>query len=161
MRIKKLAVIGVGLIGGSLARALRDAGVVEEVVGCGRGKGNLETAVELDVIDSYTHDIGEAVDGADLVFMSVPLGAMRSTFEAMKGHLADDVVITDGGSVKGSVVEDCRAVFGKLLPNFVPGHPIAGTEKNGVNASFSHLYQKRRIILTPLDETDEAATAKV
>jgi len=161
MIIRKLAVIGVGLIGGSLARALRAAGQVGDIVGCGRGRENLEKAVELGVIDSYTHEIGEAVAGADMVFLAVPLGAMRDAFTAMKGHLAEDAVITDGGSVKGSVIADCEAVFGKALPGFVAGHPIAGTEKNGVEASFAELYQNRRVILTPVSETDERAIERV
>ena len=159
--IRRLAIIGVGLIGGSLARALRAAGQVEEVIGCGRGKENLEKALELGVIDRYTHDIGEAVTGADLVFLAVPLGAMRSAFAAMKDHLSAQAVITDGGSSKASVVADAIAVFGKVPSNFVPGHPIAGTEQNGVEASFPTLYQDRRVILTPLPETDPEALGKV
>ena len=161
MMINRLAIIGVGLIGGSLARALRQAGEVGEVVGCGRGKANLEKAVELGVIDRYSHDIGEAVTGADMIFLAVPLGAMESTFAAMKGHLAEDAIITDGGSAKGSVVKDCRAVFGNSLSGFVPGHPIAGTENSGVEASFAELYQNRRIILTPVEETTQEAVKKV
>jgi prephenate dehydrogenase len=161
MIISKLAVIGVGLIGGSLARGLRAAGQVGEIVGCGRGRENLEKAVELGVIDSYTLDIAEAVTGADMIFLAVPLGAMRDAFAAMQGHLAGNAVITDGGSVKGSVIADCEAVFGEVLPNFVPGHPIAGTEKNGVEASFAELYQNRRVILTPVRQTDDAAIARV
>ncbi len=159
--IKRLAVIGVGLIGGSYARALRAAGQVEEIIGCGRSRGNLEQAVELGVIDSYSHDIGEAVEGADLVFLAVPLGAIRAAFEAMKGHLSDKAIITDAGSVKGSVIRDCEEVFGAMLPNFVPGHPIAGTEQNGVEASFAELYQNRRVILTPVCQTNESAIALV
>ncbi|MGD8265272.1 MAG: prephenate dehydrogenase/arogenate dehydrogenase family protein [Chromatiales bacterium] len=161
MSIRKLAVIGVGLIGGSLARALREAGQVDEIVGCGRSRDNLEKAVELGVIDSYSHDIGEAVEEADMIFLAIPLGVMRDAFEAMKGHLHEKAVITDGGSVKGSVIADCEAVFGEILPNFVPGHPIAGTEKNGVEASFAELYQSRRVILTPVSQTDESAIARV
>ena len=80
-RIRKLAIIGVGLIGGSLARALRAAGQVEQVVGCGRGVANLQRGVELGVIDTYTHDVAAAVSGADMVFVAVPLGAMRQVFE--------------------------------------------------------------------------------
>ncbi len=161
MLIKRLAIIGVGLIGGSLARALRAAGEVGEVVGCGRGKGNLEQAVQLGVIDSYTHDAGEAVQGADMVFLAVPLGAMRDTFAAIKGHLGDGAVLTDGGSAKGSVVNDCQAVFGQDLPGFVPGHPIAGTENSGVEASFAELYKNRRVILTPTENTSDAALQRV
>jgi prephenate dehydrogenase len=159
--IRRLAVIGVGLIGGSYARALRAAGQVQEIVGCGRSRDNLELAVKLGVIDSYSHDIGAAVEGADMVFLAVPMGAIRAAFEAMKGHLADDAVITDGGSVKGSVIKDCTAVFGRMLPNFVPGHPIAGKELHGVEASHAKLYLNRRVILTPVCQTSEAAIAKV
>ncbi|MEN8213146.1 MAG: prephenate dehydrogenase/arogenate dehydrogenase family protein [Pseudomonadota bacterium] len=159
--IKRLAVIGVGLIGGSYARALRAAGQVEEIIGCGRSRENLERALELGVIDSYSHDIGEAVEGADLVFLAVPLGAIRPAFAAMQGHLADDAIITDAGSVKGSVIRDCEAVFGSMLPNFVPGHPIAGAEQNGVEASSAGLYHNRRVILTPVCQTNESAIAVV
>jgi prephenate dehydrogenase len=159
--IKRLSIIGVGLIGGSLARALRAIGEVGEVVGCGRGKDNLEKAVELGVIDSYTHDIGEAVEGADMIFLAVPLGAMRDTFAAMQGHLMEGATVTDGGSSKGSVVEDCCAVFGAELPEFVPGHPIAGTENSGVEASFAELYENRRVILTPTENTSPDALQRV
>jgi len=159
--IRRLSVIGVGLIGGSLARALREAGVVREVVGCGRSLENLEKAVELGVIDRYSHDVGEAVEGADMIFVSVPLGAMKGVFEAMRGHLAEDAVITDGGSAKGSVVEDAREAFGEIPGGFVPGHPIAGTERNGVEASFATLYRNRRVILTPLPETRPEALDRV
>ena len=160
-RIGRLAVIGVGLIGGSLARALRAAACVDEIVGCGRGRANLDKAVELGVIDRYSHDVAEAVRGADLVFLGVPLGAMRSSFEGMREALSDDAVVTDGGSAKGSVVADCRAAAPDLLPRFVPGHPIAGTENNGVAASFAELYRNRRVILTPLAENEATAVARV
>ncbi len=159
--IRRLAIIGVGLIGGSLARALRKAGEVHEIIGCGRGRENLEKAVELGVIDSYTHGIGEAVTGADMIFLAVPLGAMKEAFAAMKGRLAEDAVITDAGSSKGSVVADAKAAFGEVPAMLVPGHPIAGTERNGVEASFAELYQNRRVILTPTDDTDPDATARV
>ncbi|MGB4336268.1 MAG: prephenate dehydrogenase/arogenate dehydrogenase family protein [Chromatiaceae bacterium] len=159
--IQRLTVIGVGLIGGSLARALRRAGFVGEVVGCGRSLGNLQRARELGVIDRYHQDPAQAVTGADLVFIAVPLGAMAATFAAIRDHLAPGAILTDGGSVKGSVVADARQVFGHLPPRFVPGHPIAGTEQSGVDASFAELYRNRRVILTPLPDTDPAATAQV
>ena len=161
MLIKRLAIIGVGLIGGSLARALRAAGEVGEVIGCGRGEENLQRAVQLGVIDRYSHDVAEAVAGADMIFLAVPLGAMRDTFTAIKGRIMDGAVITDGGSAKGSVVDDCRAVFGEDLPTFVPGHPIAGTENSGVEASFAELYQNRRVILTPTESTSSEALQRV
>ena len=159
--IRRLAVIGVGLIGGSLARALRAAGCVGEVVGCGRSAANLERALELGVIDRWSHDPAQAVAGADLVFVAVPLGTMGQVFGAIRDALAPDAVVTDGGSVKGSVVLDARAAFGLVPPRLVPGHPIAGTERSGVDASFPELYQGRRVILTPLAETDPSAVERV
>jgi len=161
MLIRRLAIIGVGLIGGSLARALRQAGEVGEIVGCGRGRPNLEKARELGVIDRWTHDVGEAVSGADMVFLAVPLGAMTDTFEAMQGHLLADVVITDGGSAKACVVAACEQGLGELPAGFVPGHPIAGTENSGVEASFAELYNSRRVILTPLQGSAPEALNKV
>ena len=159
--IGRLAVIGVGLIGGSLARALRRAGRVDEIVGCGRGKANLDEAVKLGVIDRYSHDVSEAVRDADVVFLAVPLGAMRGAFDAMRATLPKHALVTDGGSAKGSVVTDCREAAPELLQRFVPGHPIAGTENNGVAASFAELYHNRRVILTPLPENDPVAVARV
>ena len=159
--IQRLAVIGVGLIGGSLARALRRAGAVGEVVGCGRSLPNLHRAVELGVIDRFSQDPAEAVAGADLVFLAVPLGAMAATFAAIRDHLAPEAILTDGGSVKGSVVADALQVFGRVPRRFVPGHPIAGTEHSGVEASFAELYRNRRVILTPLADTDPGASVRV
>ncbi|MBV5273641.1 MAG: prephenate dehydrogenase/arogenate dehydrogenase family protein [Lamprocystis purpurea] len=159
--IERLAIIGVGLIGGSLARALRAAGAVGEVVGCGRALPNLERAVELGVIDRFDQDPAAAVAGADMVFLAVPLGAMRDVLASTRASLGPDAVVTDGGSVKGSVVADVAAVCGQLPPWFVPGHPIAGTERSGVDASFADLYRNRRVILTPVAETDPAAVERV
>jgi len=159
--IGRLAVIGVGLIGGSLARALRKAGRVDEIVGCGRGKANLDEAVKLGVIDRYSHDVADAVRDADMVFLAVPLGAMHGAFDAMRATLPRHALVTDGGSAKGSVVNDCREAAPELLRRFIPGHPIAGTENNGVAASFADLYRNRRVILTPLPENDPAAVASV
>lgn len=156
-----LAVIGVGLIGGSLARALREAGAVDNVIGCGRGRENLERALELGVVDSFTHDIGEAVAQADMVFVAVPLGAMRGVFEKMCPHLREDVVVTDGGSAKDSVIRDFRDACPKHIARFVAGHPIAGTEQNGVDASFAELYRDRRVILTPQEDTSAEAVQRV
>jgi prephenate dehydrogenase len=159
--IRRLAVIGVGLIGGSLARALRAAGAVGEVVGCGRSAANLERAVALGVVDRATRDPADAVAGADLIFVAVPLGNMGAVFVAIREALGPGTILTDGGSVKGSVVADARAAFGRVPSGLVPGHPIAGTECSGVEASFAGLYRGRRVILTPLAETDGKAVDQV
>ncbi len=151
--IRRLCVIGVGLIGGSLARALRERGEVAEVVGAGRHEENLRAAVRLGVVDRYDTDPVRAVIGADMVVVAVPLGAIEAVLRAIVPRLSPDAVVTDVGSAKGSVVADVERVYGQIPPNFVPGHPIAGTEKSGVEASFSTLFQRRRVILTPLAET--------
>ena len=159
--IGRLCVIGVGLIGGSLARALRAAGQVQEIVGASRRAEHLQEAVNLGVIDRFETDFGKAVQGADMVVVCVPLGAMQPVFEQIAPVLQKGAVVTDVGSAKASVVAAVQAACGKLPAWFVPGHPIAGTEKSGVSASFAELYQKRKVILTPLPETDPAATARV
>ncbi len=151
--VKRLAVIGVGLIGGSLARALRAIGQVGEVVGFGRNVAHLQRGMDLGVIDTFATDPVEAVAGADMVLVAVPLSAMRQVFAAIEPGLGPDTVISDVGSAKVSVIEDARAVLGRALDRFVPGHPIAGTEKSGVEASFPDLYRGRRVILTPMAET--------
>jgi prephenate dehydrogenase len=159
--IRRLCIIGVGLIGGSLARALRAAGAVQEIVGASRNAAHLQKAVELGVIDHYDTDLRAAVAGSDMVFVSVPLGAMRGVFEAIDSSLDAGAVVTDAGSAKASVVEDVRSVFSSIPAWFVPGHPIAGTEQSGVEASFADLYRGRRVILTPLEETRAEATQRV
>lgn len=150
--IAKLAIIGVGLIGGSLAMSLRAAGQVGTITGCGRGAANLKKAVELGVIDDFCHDPAEAVKDADVIFLAVPLGAMQSTLAAINGHVKAGAVVTDGGSAKGVVVEACQVAYPEILSSFVPGHPIAGTEQSGVEAAFAELYSNRRVILTPLEQ---------
>lgn len=155
--IPRLCIIGVGLIGGSLARALRERGEVGEVIGSGRNEENLRTAVRLGVVDRYDTDPTQAVVGADVVVIAVPLGAIGAVLRTIVPHLARHAVVTDVGSAKGSVVADIERVYGCIPPNFVPGHPIAGTERSGVEASFATLFQDRRVILTPLAETDAAA----
>ena len=141
--IERLCIIGTGLIGGSLARALREAGQCREVVGCSRNPAHLQQAVDLGVIDRFDTDPVQAVAGADMVLVAVPLGAMEAIFTTLRGHLGADTVITDVGSAKAGVVEAARRGFGELPPGFVPGHPIAGTEQSGVAASFPELFRDR------------------
>ena len=159
--IKRLCLIGVGLIGGSLARALREAGAVGEIVGCARHQESLDTALELGVIDRAESDPAEAVRGADMVVLAVPVGETVAVLDRIHDRLADDAILTDVGSTKGSVVEAAQRVFGELPARFVPAHPIAGTEQSGVGASFAELFRGRRVILTPDENTDAAALATV
>jgi prephenate dehydrogenase len=155
--IKQLTIIGVGLIGGSLARALQEAGVVKEIVGCGRDKDQLQQAIDLGVINKYEIDVSRAVAGSDVVVVAVPVGAMEAIFKQLQSAVSEQTVITDVGSTKGSVIHSIRTAYGNVPANFVPGHPIAGTEKSGVAASFAGLFHHRRVVLTPLQETDKAA----
>lgn len=159
--INKLCIIGVGLIGGSLARALKKAAAVSEVVGVGRDVAHLEKAKKLGVIDHFETDISLAVKGCDMVVVAVPLGAMQSVFEKIAPVITSDMIITDVGSAKESVVKAAQAAFTVLPETLVPGHPIAGTEKSGVEASFPELYENRRIIITPLETSSSNAISKV
>lgn len=154
--IPRLAVIGVGLIGGSLSLALKEAGAVGEVVGCGRGKPNLEKALELGAIDSYQRDPLEAVKGADVVFLATPVKTLELVMKRCLPGLKPGAIVTDGGSVKGDVVRKIEPLLPEGI-HFVPGHPIAGTENSGVEAAFPNLYQGKRCILTPTANTDPDA----
>jgi prephenate dehydrogenase len=158
---ERLALIGVGLIGGSFARDLRTHGLVKEIVGYGRSLGNLELAVELGVIDRATVSAADAVHDADLVMVAVPVGTIKTVLQDIAPALASGAVVTDVGSVKQSVIDAARAVLGERFSFFVPGHPIAGTENSGVGASLDGLFQSRRVILTPTAETDPSALERV
>lgn len=158
---RQLTVIGVGLIGGSLARALRTAKVVDKIVGCGRDEENLKKALELGVIDEYHPEVSDAVRGADLVVVAVPLGVMDGVFAAIIPALEDDAIVTDVGSAKESVLLIARQAFAERLPCFVPGHPIAGTERSGVEASIETLFADHSVILTPIAETDKSSLKRV
>ncbi len=159
--INKLTIVGIGLIGGSLARALREAGYAREVTGYGRSVGNLQQAVELGVIDRVEVSLADAVRNADMVVLALPVGCMEEILEQLAPVLADHAVVTDVGSVKGSVVAAARTALNARFANFVPGHPLAGTEQSGVAASQADLFRQRRVILTPEPETDAAALNQV
>jgi len=158
--INRLAVIGVGLIGGSLARALREKGEVGEIVGIGRGVANLQRAVDLGVIDRYEQNLLAGVADADMVFIATPVCTIADIVAQITPALAVGAVVTDGGSVKEEITRRCDAeISGRA--HFVGGHPIAGTENSGVDASFSTLYKGKLCIITPTAATDSRALEKV
>lgn len=154
--IDKLAVVGVGLIGGSLSLALKASGAVGEVIGIGRGQANLDTAMELGVVDRVTRDLAAGVAEADVVFLSTPVLSLGPVARQMMAHLKPGAIVTDGGSVKQAVIDEIEPYLHPDV-HFVPGHPIAGTEHSGAESAFASLYQGRRCILTPTVQT--AATA--
>ncbi len=160
--IKKLAIFGVGLIGGSLALALKKRGYCETIVGCSRSEEHLKRAIELEVIDDYTLDPIEAVQGADMVLLAVPIRAIPHILKTIVPHLSSHAIVTDAGSAKGSVLAAAKEAYGGVLPaNFVAGHPIAGREKSSVEAAIDDLYINQKVILTPTSETSSEAILKV
>ena len=159
--IKQLTIFGVGLIGGSLALALKKAGYCQQVVGCSRCAEHLQRAVDLGVIDSYTLDPAAAVKGADMILVAVPMGAMQRVFASIADHIEANTVITDAGSAKASVVAAAKVAFGEVPRQFVPAHPIAGREKSSVDAAVDDLYNNHKVILTPLKKTNPDAVQRV
>ena len=158
--IKRLAVIGVGMIGGSLARALKERDLVGEVVGVNRSRASLEKALALGVIDRGTTDAAQAVHDATLVLVATPVRAIAPVVAYLAPHLAPGTVVTDVGSVKKSVVDACEAHMPSGV-HFVGGHPIAGREHVGVEASFAALFEGSRTILTPTPHTPSDALERV
>lgn len=157
--INKLVVIGVGLIGGSFALALKRAGLVGEVVGVGRSAENLQRALQLKVIDRACQDAAEAVIGADYVFIATPVGQMAEVMQAIAPHLSANAIVTDGGSTKCDVVALYRQHLSGHLSRCVPAHPIAGSDLSGAAAARYGLYEGKQVVLTPLPETSAAALA--
>ena len=151
--IDRLVIVGLGLIGGSLARALKERNAVGEVIGTGRREASLIRGQELGVIDRWTLDLGEAVKDADVVVIAAPTLAAEKVLESLKPHMRSDLIVTDVASVKGSLVTAAERIFGEVPAQFVPGHPIAGSEQSGVEASTGDLYVDHRVILTPLSTT--------
>jgi prephenate dehydrogenase len=160
-RLDRLAVFGVGLIGGSFAAALRRAGAVGHVVGVGRSRANLERALELRIIDEIASDAHTAVQAADLVLVAVPVQQTRAVLASIALHLSPAAVLTDAGSTKQDVISSAREALGERIGQFVPAHPIAGAELTGVDAARADLFQGRTVVLTPLSETPEAASSLV
>ena len=154
---KQITIVGIGLIGGSLAKALRKSGFAGTIVGADNNEAALKTAVELGVIDRYSIDPVEAVAGADIVVLSVPVRQTGTVLDQLLPGLSVDSVITDVGSSKAHVVLAAQQALGQRMDCFVPGHPIAGREKSGVAAAETELFRDHRVILTPLESTRQDA----
>lgn len=161
--INKLCIIGVGLIGGSIAKAARQRGLAASIVGFGRPEDieNLTTAKRLAVIDEYYTDIQQAVKNADCVMIATPVGSFEAIFKQLKPYWSKETIYTDAGSTKGSVLTAAKSVFGEVPTNFVPAHPIAGAEKSGADAAIVDLFKDKRLIITPLENTDKQALATI
>jgi prephenate dehydrogenase len=156
----RLAVIGVGLIGGSFALALKQANLASHVVGVGRDPANLKLALARGVIDSIAPDAAAAARGADLMLIATPVGQYPTVFASL-ASLESKTIVTDAGSTKRDVVAAARKALGKKISQFVPAHPIAGAEKSGVAAASAELFHGKRVVLTPLDENSEENISQV
>ena len=159
--IHKLVVIGVGLIGGSFALALRKAGVVRHITGVGRSRENMRRALALGEIDEISSDVESALKDAELVFLAVPVGQTGEIMAQISAYLAPSTIVTDAGSTKQDVVAAARSHLVPHLKNFVPGHPVAGAEKSGAGAANADLFRGKNVVLTPLEETSREAAQKV
>ncbi len=159
--IDKLVIVGVGLIGGSFALALKRKGLVKRVVGVGRGRANLERALQLGLIDEIADAPDAAYRGADFIFVATPVGQMARVFAQIAPCLDDRTIVTDGGSTKSDVVVLARAAFGSRFAQFVPAHPIAGAELTGAEAARAELYEGKKLVIAALPETAPGAILRV
>jgi prephenate dehydrogenase len=150
---EKLVIVGVGLIGGSLALALDRNSLARHIVGVGRTQQSLARALQLGVIDEAATDMASAVRDADLVFLAVPVAQTEATLRQIAPHLGLRSIVTDAGSTKSDVVAAARAALGGKFPQFVPAHPIAGKEHSGVDAAEAGLFDGKRCVLTPTSDT--------
>jgi prephenate dehydrogenase len=158
--IATLAIVGVGLIGGSFAAALRQAGCVGRVLGAGRRPQTLQEAVRLGLIDEAV-SLEEAARRADFIFVAAPVGAFAGIFAGLKSTLNPNAVVTDGGSTKQNVIEAAREGLKECIAQFVPSHPMAGSHETGPQAAIAGLYQGKRVVLTPLVENHPQAIERV
>ena len=159
--IRKLVIAGVGLIGGSLALALRRTGRVGEIVGVGRSVRNLNKAREAGAIDTIACDINDAAQDADLIVLATPVNAINHYLSEISSKIAMDTVLTDVGSVKEDIMRTAQQSLAEGYANFVPGHPVAGREQSGIDAAHPELFNNHNVVLTPDRETDAKAVALV
>lgn len=160
-QVATLAVIGVGLIGGSLALALKQQNRVGKVIGSGRGLASLQRALELGVIDEIAPSPAQAIAQAEVVVVATPVAAMEPLFQVLRDRLRPPQILTDVGSVKGGICAVAKAHLGAHFNRFVPGHPVAGKEHAGVDAASASLFQNHNVVLTPTSQTAEAAFTTV
>jgi prephenate dehydrogenase len=154
--LDKIAIFGVGLIGGSFALALRQKGVVRHVVGVGRRRASLDRALALGIIDEIATSAADAVAGADLVLLAAPVAQTENILREIAPLLGGSTVVTDAGSTKSDVVAAARRALGSKIGQFIPGHPIAGRELNGPDAALAQLYAGKKVVIAALPEnTDE------
>ena len=158
---KKIAIFGVGLIGGSFALALKNADAVERVLGLGRSAASLARARELGIIDEIATSVAEAVRDTDLILVAAPVAQTEAILAAIAPYLQPGTVVTDAGSTKSDVVAAARKALGVKVAQFVPGHPIAGRELNGPNAAIADLYVGKKVVLAPLTENTPQDVARV
>ncbi|KWR84355.1 MULTISPECIES: bifunctional prephenate dehydrogenase/3-phosphoshikimate 1-carboxyvinyltransferase [Pseudomonas] len=156
-KLRRLVVVGLGLIGGSFAKGLREKGLFEEVVGVDRDPQTRRLAVQLGVVDRCEESLREGCRDADVIQLAVPILAMEKVLAELAAFDLGHAVLTDVGSAKGNVVRAARVAFGEMPARFVPGHPIAGSEQSGVEAANGKLFRRHKVILTPLDNADADA----
>lgn len=159
--VKKLVIFGVGLIGGSVALALKKQVHAPHCVGIGRNRKNLDQAVSLKVIDAIADNTESALKDADMVLIAAPVAQTQSILKQIKPHLNNKTVITDAGSTKASVLAISEVILGKQANQFVCGHPIAGAEKSGASAAMADLYVGKNVVLTPSSTTNKEAINQV
>lgn len=150
--INKITIVGVGLIGGSLAKALKEKNLAKTVFGYGRDRSRLEEAKKHNIIDDYSTQIEKAVNHADIIVIATPVGTFRNIFSEVKPLIVDDVIISDVGSTKTNIVDIAKEILGDKSQCFVPAHPIAGKEKSGFEASDGNLYIGKKVIITPIED---------
>jgi prephenate dehydrogenase len=157
----KVVVIGVGLIGGSFALALKQAGAVQSVVGLGRSREVMERALALGIVDSVAESAQDAMRGADLVLLAAPVAQTGPILAQLAPWLEEGTIVTDAGSTKCDVVAAARQALGERVKQFVPGHPIAGAESNGPDAAQASLYRGKKAVITRLPENADADVERV
>ncbi len=161
LHFSRVVIVGVGLIGGSLALSLKRAGVVGTVVGVGRSAASLEKAKALGVIDEVAESLADAARGASLIVLCAPVAQNFALLHALEPHLQPGTIVTDAGSTKSDVIMAAKTALGDKVAQFVPAHPIAGRELNGVEAALNDLYLGKKVVMCPLQENSRADVAAV